>query len=63
MAIVPTKMALFDSWWMLTTMGDVIGGMQITDTDHIDRLMSCLNMALPFYAVSFFNPNIFPVHR
>jgi hypothetical protein len=24
---------------------------QITDADHIDRLMSCLNMALPFYVV------------
>ncbi len=36
-------------------MGDVEGvlgfGVQITDTDHIDRLMSCLNMALPFYVV------------
>ncbi|OAE32069.1 hypothetical protein AXG93_2278s1490 [Marchantia polymorpha subsp. ruderalis] len=31
----------------------------ITDTDHIDRLMSCLNMALPFYARGASNSKFF----
>lgn len=41
----------------------------ITDTDHIDRLMSCLNMALPFYArgasnskfLNYINKHLLPV--
>ncbi|KAG6546448.1 hypothetical protein Mapa_011996 [Marchantia paleacea] len=31
----------------------------ISDTDHIDRLMSCLNMALPFYARGASNSKFF----
>lgn len=31
----------------------VLNCLQVTDTDHIDRLMSCLGMALPLYAVFF----------
>jgi hypothetical protein len=53
--------------------GDVEGvlgfGVQITDTDHIDRLMSCLNMALPFYVrgasnskfLNYINKHLLPV--
>ncbi|KAG0590732.1 hypothetical protein KC19_1G122500 [Ceratodon purpureus] len=41
----------------------------ITDTDHIDRLMSCLTMALPFYArgasnskfLNYINKHLLPV--
>jgi len=41
----------------------------ITDADHIDRLMSCLNMALPFYArgasnskfLNYINKHLLPV--
>ncbi|CAM6023087.1 unnamed protein product [Sphagnum balticum] len=41
----------------------------ITDTDHIDRLMSCLNMALPFYVrgasnskfLNYINKHLLPV--
>jgi hypothetical protein len=42
---------------------------QITDADHIDRLMSCLNMALPFYVrgasnskfLNYINKHLLPV--
>ncbi|KAL3681101.1 hypothetical protein R1sor_024057 [Riccia sorocarpa] len=38
---------------------DLDAQFNIEDTDHIDRLMSCLNMALPFYARGASNSKFF----
>ncbi|CAM6092393.1 unnamed protein product [Calypogeia fissa] len=48
---------------------DLDAQFNISDTDHIDRLMSCLNMALPFYArgasnskfLNYINKHLLPV--